>query len=209
MTVQTKAVIKSYFETGDKPNQSQFGDLIDSYQNSSQSLTAIQSAMAIGSGLINVVNASAATLTTAGTTGLAILGDNTAASARSNIGISTSELITIIDGGGVTITPGVKGNFVSKFNFSISEWTLTADQSSSIVIDIWKSPYSTYTATVPSSANSITGSGKPTITASAKNTATTGNWSNTIVSAGDVLRFNVDSVSSAANVTLTLTTSRT
>lgn len=33
MTAQSKTVIKSYFETGDYPTQSQFGDLIDSYQD--------------------------------------------------------------------------------------------------------------------------------------------------------------------------------
>lgn len=31
MTTQSKTVLKSYFETGDKPTQSQFGDLIDSF----------------------------------------------------------------------------------------------------------------------------------------------------------------------------------
>jgi hypothetical protein len=30
MAVQTKTVLKSYFETGDKPTQAQFADLIDS-----------------------------------------------------------------------------------------------------------------------------------------------------------------------------------
>ncbi len=33
MTAQPKSVIKSYFETGDKPTQAQFVDLIDSYQD--------------------------------------------------------------------------------------------------------------------------------------------------------------------------------
>lgn len=33
MTAQSKTVIKSYFETGDKPTQAQFADLVDSYQD--------------------------------------------------------------------------------------------------------------------------------------------------------------------------------
>lgn len=33
MTAQSKTVIKTYFETGDKPSQAQFIDLIDSYQD--------------------------------------------------------------------------------------------------------------------------------------------------------------------------------
>lgn len=44
MTAQTKTVIKTYFETGDKPTQSQFIDFIDSYQNVSTALTALASA---------------------------------------------------------------------------------------------------------------------------------------------------------------------
>ena len=33
MSVQTKEILKSYFETGDKPTQAQFADLIDSCFN--------------------------------------------------------------------------------------------------------------------------------------------------------------------------------
>ena len=32
MAVQTKEVLKSYFETGDKPTQEEFADLIDTLQ---------------------------------------------------------------------------------------------------------------------------------------------------------------------------------
>ncbi len=36
MAVKTKAVLKTYFETGDKPTQSQFEDLIDTMVDSAQ-----------------------------------------------------------------------------------------------------------------------------------------------------------------------------
>ena len=45
MTAQSKTVIKSYFQTGDKPTESQFGDFIDSYQDTSTSLTNIATAV--------------------------------------------------------------------------------------------------------------------------------------------------------------------
>lgn len=41
MTAQPKATIKSYFEAGDKPTQAQFGNLIDSYQDITTSLTSL------------------------------------------------------------------------------------------------------------------------------------------------------------------------
>lgn len=44
MTAQTKTTIKSYFETGDQPTQSQFSDFIDSYQDANILLSTITSA---------------------------------------------------------------------------------------------------------------------------------------------------------------------
>jgi hypothetical protein len=69
MTAQSKTVIKSYFETGDRPTQAQFVDLIDSYQNVNSNLTTLASA--------NV-----------GTVGLQILGAVTSASALNHLGPS-------------------------------------------------------------------------------------------------------------------------
>lgn len=43
MTAQSKAVIKSYFEAGDKPTAEEFGDLVDSYQDASNSLSSVSS----------------------------------------------------------------------------------------------------------------------------------------------------------------------
>jgi hypothetical protein len=39
MTARVKASVKAFFETGDKPTQAQFADLIDSYQDASDELT--------------------------------------------------------------------------------------------------------------------------------------------------------------------------
>lgn len=44
MTAQSKTIIKTYFQTGDKPLESEFADLIDSYQDSSIALQAIATA---------------------------------------------------------------------------------------------------------------------------------------------------------------------
>lgn len=80
MTVQSKSVIKSYFETGDRPTQQQFIDFIDSYQDSNTNLTLIASA-------------------SVGVQGLKILGTATTAAAQqalgaSSIGINVFQAIT-------------------------------------------------------------------------------------------------------------------
>jgi hypothetical protein len=92
------------------------------------------------------------------------------------------------------------------FNCTINEWTLQANVSGSIVIDIWKDTYANFPPTV---ADTITGSAKPTISASNKgNSSTLTGWTTTI-SAGDVLYFNVDSCSTITEATLTMKVTKT
>jgi hypothetical protein len=97
----------------------------------------------------------------------------------------------IIDGGGAAIETGVKGDIQIPFACTINAVRLLADQSGSIVVDIWKDTYANYP---PTDADSITAAAPPTISAAAKSEdATLTGWT-TAVSAGDILRFNVDSV---------------
>jgi hypothetical protein len=107
----------------------------------------------------------------------------------------------IIDGGGSAITTGQKGHLEIPFKCEIERVTLLADQSGSIVIDIWKDTYANFP---PTSADSICGSSKPTLSSAQKyQDATLNGWTKTI-SAGDILAFNVDSVSVVQRVTLSL-----
>jgi len=99
-----------------------------------------------------------------------------------------------------------QGDLTIPFNCTITEWTLLADASGSTVIDIWKDTYANYPPTV---LDTITGSAKPTISASTKGQSSTlTGWTATI-NAGDTLRFNVDSASSVNRVTLSLKVKRT
>jgi hypothetical protein len=114
----------------------------------------------------------------------------------------TSTLNFVIDGGGSTITTGIKGDLVVDFAATITGVTLLADQSGAIVVDVWKDTYANYP---PVDADSITASAPPTITASgtkSQDTTLTG-WT-TSIAAGDTLRFNVDSVTSIQRVTVAL-----
>lgn len=121
-------------------------------------------------------------------------------SVKTNLKVTT--LIFVIDGGGSTITTGVKGD-LGPFDFAgtIAAVTLLADQSGSIVVDIWKDSYANYPPVV---GDSITASAKPTISSATKSQDTTLTGWTTSISAGDSLRFNVDSITTCQRVTLAL-----
>lgn len=106
-----------------------------------------------------------------------------------------------IDGGGSAITTGVKGYIMVPYNCTINSVTMLADQSGSIVVDIWKDTYANFPPTV---ADTITASAKPTISAANKSQdATLTGWTTTIT-AGDILAFNVDSATTITRLNLIL-----
>lgn len=112
-----------------------------------------------------------------------------------------------VDGGGDVITTGVVGvGLRVPFACTINEWTLQSDVSGSIVVDIWKDTYSNYPPTV---LDTITGSAKPTISNSNKNTSSTLTGWTTSITAGDILYFNIDSCSTIKSVLLTLKVTKT
>jgi hypothetical protein len=112
----------------------------------------------------------------------------------------------LIDGAGAAITTGIKGDMRLDFGCTITGWALLADQAGSIVVDLWKAALAGFP---PTSANVITASAKPTLSAAdhASSTALTG-WT-TAVAAGDVLRYNVNSAATVQRVTLALSLVRT
>lgn len=112
----------------------------------------------------------------------------------------------VIDGGGSTITTGVKGDLQIPFACTISRATLLADQSGSIVVNVWKDTVANYPPTV---ADKITASAPPTISSATNSTdATLTGWT-TSITALDTLRFNVDSATSITRVTLVLSCNAT
>ena len=112
----------------------------------------------------------------------------------------------VIDGGGSAITTGVKGDIEIGFDCIIRSCRVLPDQSGSIVVDIWKDTYANYP---PTDADTITSSTPPTVTATTKSEDTTLTSWTTTISAGDILRFNVDSVTTIERVTISLTVERT
>lgn len=112
----------------------------------------------------------------------------------------------VIDGGGAAITTGVKGDLLIPYACTITAATLIADQTGSIVIDVWRDSYANFPPTV---ADTITASAKPTLSSAAKSQDTTLTGWSTAITAGQLLRFNVDSVSTVTRVTLALSVTRT
>jgi len=110
----------------------------------------------------------------------------------------------VIDGGGAVITTGTKGDLEVAAG-TIAEVRLLADQTGSIVIDIWNDTYANYPPTV---ADTITASAKPTISAGIKDEDTTLTGWTTTLADGDILRFNVDSVTDIERVTIVIKVQR-
>lgn len=111
----------------------------------------------------------------------------------------------VIDGGGSTIATGIKGDIYIPFACTITGVVLLADQSGSIVVNIWKSTYTAFDPTThPAVGDKITASAPPTISTAKKSKDTTLTGWTTSLAADDVLRLNVDSVTSIQRVTVSI-----
>lgn len=120
----------------------------------------------------------------------------------------------VIENSASVITTGVKGYVVIDFDCQVTGWTIlgSGEASGAIVVDIWKDTYANYP---PTDADSITGTELPTITSGqnkGQDTSIT-TWASTTVNgvstvggiaAGDILGFNVDSVTNFTRVTVAL-----
>lgn len=121
---------------------------------------------------------------------------------RLSVAERTRKFDITIEGGGVAITTGIKGYRSFPVAGTITAVRMLADQSGSIVVDIWKDTYANYPPTV---ADTITAAAKPTITTALKSEDTTLTGWTTAVAAGDVFGFNVDSITTIQRLTLELT----
>ena len=108
-----------------------------------------------------------------------------------------------LDNNGTVLPTGTKGFTTVPFSGTITGWVLFADQVGSVSIDVWKVPYAGYPPTV---ANSIVGTGNPSLTSQLINQSTNlSSWTNTTVNAGDIFAFTINSVSAITRLTMQLT----
>lgn len=117
-----------------------------------------------------------------------------------SVNATTTDIAFVINDGGSVLATGVKGDLVIDFACTITGWTLLADTAGSVTVNVWKIGYASYP---PTASNSIVGATPPTITGTIKAQGGVGGWTTAIV-AGDTLRFNVDSCSGIARVSLIL-----
>lgn len=103
--------------------------------------------------------------------------------------------------GGSAIGTGIYQDMLVPFSCVITKATLLADQTGSIVVDIWKNLYSVFPPTV---AGTITAAAKPTLSSEVKSQDSTLTGWTTAITAGDILRFNVDSATTVTRVLLQL-----
>lgn len=116
-----------------------------------------------------------------------------------NIGGSAAGIGIVIDGGGSTITTGSKGYLEVPYGCTINRATIVSDQTGSIVIDVKKATYANFPTTA-----SIAASAKPTLTSARKSQDSTLTGWTTAITAGDILEFVVDSVTTVTRVQLVL-----
>ena len=103
-------------------------------------------------------------------------------------------------------TPGQTFFVYVPYAGTITAAAMVADQTGSAVVDVWKVALGSVPA---SSANSITASDLPTLSSQIQNNDTSLTGWTTSVSAGDVIYFHVNSVSTinTLNIVLTVVTS--
>jgi hypothetical protein len=116
----------------------------------------------------------------------------------------TVDVGLIIDGGGAVILSGQKGQVHIPFPITITEWSVMADQSGSIVIDVLRANNG-----VPIS--SIVGAGTaPNLSSAQYAQAAPANWTSVALATNDWIAFNVTGTpSSVTRVTIALTGTRT
>jgi hypothetical protein len=117
----------------------------------------------------------------------------------------TQAITFVIDGGGTTITTGLKGLLQVPFAATITAARLAASDTGSIQVDIWKESYANLP---PDDNDSITNVTPLVISSGLKTEDTTLDGWTTAISAGDWLAFNVDTIATFTQVTVTLTVTR-
>jgi hypothetical protein len=120
--------------------------------------------------------------------------------------VVSTALVYVLDGGGLALTTGVKGDLYIPFACTITACTLLADQSGSLVVDIWKDVYANYPPTI---ADTITGPSKPTLSSATHSQDNTLSGWTTAISAGDTLRYDIVSAATIQRCTVTLNVTKT
>lgn len=94
----------------------------------------------------------------------------------------------VVDATPNVVSPGVKGQITIDVTGIIESWTLVSDVAGNLSVDVKKTTYANYPT-----FSSIVGTEKPTLSNQAKNKDDGLSTWNTLLNAGDILRFEVES----------------
>lgn len=119
---------------------------------------------------------------------------------------TVSDIVAVFDGAGSVLNSGIRFDLPLDFAATINQVTLTGYPTGSLVVDVYKTSYASFPG---STGQSITASAKPTLTGAIKYQDSTLTGWTTAITAGDVLRYNIDSVSSTILATLSIKATRT
>jgi len=127
----------------------------------------------------------------------------TVASAMAKSMVSGLEFI--ISNLGYVLIPGVQPYLTVPYASTITGATMVCTPIGSLTVDIWRTSYTQFDGGVthPVVADSICGSNPLFISSGTKTTSNLGSWG-TSLNQGDVLAFNLSSVVSATEATITL-----
>lgn len=117
----------------------------------------------------------------------------------------TTDILMTVDNRGTAFSTGILGDIHVPFACTITGVFLLADQTGSIVLDLWKDTYAQFP---PTDADSITAGAPVTISSASKATDTTLSGWTTSIAAGDIIRVNVDSCTTITRFTLAIRVKR-
>jgi hypothetical protein len=108
----------------------------------------------------------------------------------------------VFDGGGAVLATGAQADVVIPYAMTITGWTILGDVGGTASVDIWSAPYANYP---PTGSNTIVGAGtKPNLANSVKGQSSSlASWT-TGITAGNIIRFNLDSATTQTRITLTI-----
>lgn len=103
-----------------------------------------------------------------------------------------------VDGSNSVITSGIKGFLVMPYNATIVGWDIIGNTTGSCMVDVWK----TTGPSIPTIANTITGTEKPRLNSQQINSDNTLSTWSTSVFTNDVVAFNVVSATTVSRINL-------
>jgi hypothetical protein len=118
--------------------------------------------------------------------------------------VRTATFGCTVNGGGFAPLVGIIGYTVIPYNGTITGWNIVSDIAGSCVIDVWKA-----NGVVPTVANTIAGTEKPTLIAQQLNSDNALTTWTIAVTSGDVIGFYLDSASTLTSVNLIITILKT